>query len=272
MSYGTLVRDEIGNTFAVVPDYVDPKTDGYGRRLELVRCSTRHGYRMYVVHDVLEDSSDAFLIPTALQPAATESICVVGGKKSLAFAHWFVSESDTWTIRFAQLADPRLNGLPVTSRKGGSFVGVYMTRSWFNEPAACIASDLFCGPDENVCKNVRASDVTIERDTTNLQTPTRVLPPRGLVIGDFVFCETPDKRARRVATQTPRLIVRHDDPVFLTSTFAHALRSSTHTWCDGTTLIGESLGVFCEFTPPEDPPLPFLPPQEGEEEEDAPWI
>lgn len=278
-----------GRTFALVPNYGDVATDDAGNALggTPVKVSARHGFRAYEAPSPVR----AYEVDAALDPTALSSVCVVGDPEDgrlVAFAHWYVTSSSAYQIRFVQPSDPRLNGLPVTNRKTGKVVGMYLTHSWFDAPGSCVPIDLLVFGD--VPGDQRAGDVEMEREGwLGGEVATKGPPPaRGFALGDYVFCETPDGRAKWVANVKPRLVVREDDPVLLRDSFAAVMDSlqrgvtGSLVWSTGAELaLTQPLEMFLfgrspppptSSTPAPPPPPPVSVEAAAGEEEQPTWL
>jgi hypothetical protein len=143
----------------------------------------------------------------------------------MGFSHWFVRADDACVPRFAQTADPRKNGMPVVSRKHGTFMGVYCVKDWFEGPSCVVPCDLFredCALDDD--SEFRTNDLIKENQRNTTDTRSSNLPARAIELDDRIVVETRDGRAKWVGDVKPRRVVREREEKYVRASFKDLVR------------------------------------------------
>lgn len=241
MCYGTYCIDDDQKTFVVYPDIADALYDDLGNVLNVYRRSDRHKVRFAHLE---RDDIEPYNISQPLSDAYTKFACEVVGpdgtpKQTVGYRCWYVRSNESVTLRLIQPGDPRLNGLPIVNRKTSEFVGIYLSRGWFETPAECCQRDIF-HLDKDVEPGPRVRDFEIERSLVPSPKASFVVP-KAVEISGMIFIETMDGKAKWVSDTVKRTYVFENERKYLRDSFATVVskiynRSKTLEWTDGQTL------------------------------------
>lgn len=241
VSYGTYVAvdDEL---WAVTPNDDRICKDDRGGDLELVHVSARHGYRMFRIAREVPDTTHE--VPTEFPTHALAYPCVVGDTLTVGFSHWLVRRDGSCVPRFVQLADPRKNGMPVISKKFGTFMGVYICASWFDAPSTMVPCDLF--RRVVATEEWRKDDTALESVWSLEHAKTTLKPPRALELDDRIVAETKDGKAKWVGDAVPRRVVYETECRHLKKSFEDVVSeletgSRELEWADGSKLAFQNV-------------------------------